>query len=159
MARKIITITLDKGRDKGKRFLITEMSAAQIDSWSLRLLNGVYGSGKGAELSQIGSAAAMAQILFGVAGKPKDGKGAGDKEQASKAVETMFMDMLIKADPFVSSQLQAELMSQVQIMPSPTDPTITRAIDNDDIEELSSISKLRTEAIKINIDFFTDAAE
>ncbi|WAT10152.1 hypothetical protein [Rouxiella badensis] len=159
MARKQKTVSLNKGRDKGKRFIITEMSAAQIDRWSLRLLNGVYGSGKGAELSQIGSAAAMAQILFAAAGKGNEENTSVDKDNASKAVEAMFMDMLIKADPAVSEVLQAELMAQVQIMPSPSDPTVTRALEEDDIEELSSISKIRAEAIKINIDFFTDAAE
>ena len=36
--RKEVEITIEEGRDKGKTFKITEMSATQADSWALRAL-------------------------------------------------------------------------------------------------------------------------
>ena len=36
--RKEVEITIEEGRDKGKTFKITEMSATQADRWTLKVL-------------------------------------------------------------------------------------------------------------------------
>ena len=45
MARKTTTFIATDGRDKGKRFLITEMSAYQSEEWAARALFAVMHSG------------------------------------------------------------------------------------------------------------------
>ena len=45
MARKTTTFTATDGRDKGKRFLVTEMSAYRSEEWAARALFAVMQSG------------------------------------------------------------------------------------------------------------------
>ena len=42
---KTKTVTIEKGRDKGKKFLITEMPAMQADEWSHKLIEQAANSG------------------------------------------------------------------------------------------------------------------
>jgi len=131
MARKEISVTLEKGRDAGKRFLITEMSAMQAEKWATRLLMAAFGA-DGFDMAKFG---AMSNI-------------------ASAGVK------ILSQIPFeVAEPLLEEMLSCIQIMPNPKDPTVRRAIDADDIEEIASLFKLRTEVLKLHIDFFTNAAE
>lgn len=131
MARKTLSITLDKGRDKGKRFLITEMSAMKAEQWAARALLGAIGS-EGLDLAKIGGMENVAQIGTSILSKI----------------------------PFeIAEPLLAELMSCIEIMPNPADPTVRRHIDEDDIEEIASLVRLKLETLKLHIDFFTAAAE
>lgn len=45
MALKTRQITIENGRDKGRVFLITEMSAAHADNWAMRALLALANSG------------------------------------------------------------------------------------------------------------------
>ena len=45
MALKSKQITIENGRDKGRVFLITEMSAAHADNWAMRALLALANSG------------------------------------------------------------------------------------------------------------------
>lgn len=131
MARKNINITLDKGRDKGKRFLITEMPAMKAERWATQVILGAMGS-DGFDMSKFGSMQNIAQIGVSVLAKL----------------------------PFeVAEPLMAEMLTCIEIMPNPANPTVTRPLESDDVEEVSSLLKLRLEVLKLHIDFFTDAAE
>ena len=45
MARKELTYTAQDGRDKGKKFKLTEMGAAQAERWAMRALLAFMNSG------------------------------------------------------------------------------------------------------------------
>jgi len=131
MARKEISVTLEKGRDAGKRFLITEMSAMQAERWATRLLMAAFGA-EGFDMAKLG---AMSNI-------------------AASGIKILSQVPFVVAEPLLT-----EMLTCVQIMPNPKDPTVRRPIDDDDIEEVGSLLKLRTEVLKLHIDFFTNAAE
>jgi hypothetical protein len=130
MARKTITITLEKGRDEGKRFVITEMSAMKAEKWAARALFGIMGSEK-LDLKKIGGMEKVAEI--GVA-------------------------ILSKIPIEVAEPLMDELMKCIEILPNPSDPMVRRPVEEDDIEEIASLFKLKAEVLKLHIDFFTAAA-
>lgn len=61
MARKISRVTISaEGRDKGKTFVITELSADQGERWAIRLVQGLIQSG--ANISEDALHAGMAGI-------------------------------------------------------------------------------------------------
>ena len=45
MARKESSLVADIGRDKGKQFLITEMSASQAENWAIKAILAVGNAG------------------------------------------------------------------------------------------------------------------
>ena len=45
MARKESTFIAESGRDKGKQYLITEMSATQAENWAIKALLAVGNAG------------------------------------------------------------------------------------------------------------------
>ena len=45
MARKETTFIADTGRDAGKEFLITEMSASQAENWAFRVILAIGNAG------------------------------------------------------------------------------------------------------------------
>jgi hypothetical protein len=134
MARKTATFTVTTdGRDKGKAFLITEMSAAQGESWAMRTLMALMSSNVDIppNYQKLGMAA-LAQMGF-------------------KALSGLKWDT---AEPLLQ-----EMMACVQFIPDPRKPSIIRPLleshdpENADIEEVSTRVNLRMEVWKLHTDF------
>jgi hypothetical protein len=126
--RKIITITIDEGRDKGKKFKLTEWPAVQTERWIMRA---VFGLGKAGvelppEVLQFGSAG----IAYAIA------------TQATKMPSRLGI------------RLANELMECVQIV----ETALTRSLVDEDIEDVSTLLKLKSEVLKLTFGFFAFAA-
>ena len=135
MARNtaIVTITED-GRDQGKKFLVTEMSAAGAEFWAVRALMALARSGLDIPDNIVArGAAAMASFGFRA---------------------------LAAASPVDAKMLMDELMGCVQIMPDPANPSVVRPVKFDgDVEELMTLLRLKKEAFSLIFGFFLDYAK
>lgn len=136
MARKseYYTVTKDN-RDKGKKFLITEMSALRAERWATRALLALTKSGQDINPTAGGGMAAIAVA-------------------ALQGLQHLQFD---DADP-----LMMELMDCVQFVPDPKHPETTRALvqldsDGDDIEEIETRIILKQRILNLHTDFFTRA--
>jgi hypothetical protein len=128
MARKTVTITISEGRDKAKRFLITEWPERTIERWILRA---VFGLGKAGveippEVLQLG-AAPIAYVI------------------ASQA---------IKLPSRLGVRLADELMECVQR----AEEKLTRSLVDTDIEDFTTGLQLKSEVLKLTFGFFAFAA-
>lgn len=115
------------GRDSGKKFLLTEMSALRADKWATRLL--------------------MAMVEAGVE-LPTDIYETGMAGVAAvgfKAVLTMKFD--------TAEMLLDELMTCVEIVPDPNKTEVRRGLIGDDIEEVATLMILRSEVFELHTGF------
>ncbi len=133
MARKSKVVTIDaEGRDKGKQFVLTEMSARAAEAWATRALLGL--SKAGVEVpDEAMDAGAAAIISFG-----------------ARALTSMAWP---DAEP-----LLAEMLACVQIVPNPSRPEVMRALIDDDTEEVGTLLKLRGEVVELHTGFSVAAA-
>lgn len=133
MARKTLQVTItDEGRDKGKVFLIREMAASQAERWAMRAFLAM--SRHGVEL-------------------PADAAQSGFAGLASYGLN------MIGRLPFEEAEvLMDEMFACVSIIPNPSNPDISRALVEDDIEEVTTRIKLRVEVFKLHTDFLKAAA-
>lgn len=131
MARKVTKYTVtSEGRDKGKVFVITELPTAQAERWALR--------------------AFLAASRGGV-NIPDDVVQSGMGGLALYGME------LLSHIAFDEAQvLLDEMMQCVTIQPG-DDPNVVRGLVPDDIEEISTRLKLRTEVFKLHVDFLLAA--
>lgn len=138
MGRKtdVVTIT-DEGRDKGKQFLLKEMSASQAEKWAVKLFLALSRSGVDIpdDVAKAGFAG-VAALGFKMLG------------------EMHFAD----AEPLLDEMFQC-----VQFMPNPHKPEIVRPLidlggDGDDIEEVKTRITLRSAIFNLHASFFIDAA-
>lgn len=130
MARitKYVVIT-DEGRDKGKCFLVKEMSALQAEKWAARAWLALAHSGL--EIPQ-----EFVQAGF-----------------AGLALATINMVAHVKFEQL--EPLLDEMMRCVRIMPDRANPDVVRDLvdnggDGDDIEEVSTRLKLRGEVFNLH---------
>jgi hypothetical protein len=128
VARKTATIVIDaEGRDQGKHFLLTEMPASVGERWALRAFKAMLQSGvelpEGIEFSG----------LVGLA--------------------TIALKSLASIPYTEAEQLLAEMMECVQIIPDPARPMVFRPLIEDDIEEIRTRLKLRSEVIELHAGF------
>jgi hypothetical protein len=123
---KLVRIT-DEGRDKGKTFLLTEMAAPRTEKWAARALLAIANAGVDIppEVLRMGVGAVIA---------------AGFRALTSMA----FAD----AEPLLD-----EMMQTVVVVPDPKRPDVVRALDDEDIEEVATILKLRGEVIDLHTGF------
>jgi hypothetical protein len=134
MARKTLQYTVqDEGRDKGKVFLITEMSASHAESWAARAILALMAGG--VELPE-------GFERFGMA---------GIAELGIKALSRLKWE---DAQPLLD-----EMWACVQILPNPAKPNIIRALIEEDIEEVATRVKLRAEIWKLHVGFSQAAAK
>jgi hypothetical protein len=127
MARKESTFIADIGRDTGKQFLITEMSASQAENWAFRVILAIGNSG-----IEIPEGLAMQ----GMAGLMAIG----------------YMNLL--KIPFQDAKpLLDEMMTCVQIMPS---TNVKRHLIEEDIEEVATRLQLRKAIWSLHMDFFLE---
>ena len=130
MARKTLTFTVqDKGRDLGKKYLITEMPASQAERWAIRVILAI---GKaGIEIPE----GLAAQGMAGLA-----------------AVGLMSLPRI----PFEDAEpLLEEMMGCVQRV----ETSAIRALVEDDIEEVPTRLKLRKAIFELHTDFFGGASD
>lgn len=132
MARKTTTVTIDgKGRDAGKHFLLTEMSASAAERWAARALLALVRSGV-----KIPDEA----VEMGLAG-----------------IAQIGVDLLSGLSWELAEPLLDEMFACIQIIPDPAKPHVVRGLVEDDIEEVATRLRLRREVLNLHIDFFTDA--
>jgi hypothetical protein len=128
MARKSLRYKIeDQGRDFGKVFVVTEMSARRADAWAVRVLFAIMNGGVEVpedfhELGMAGLAAMGLQALGTVPGH-------------------------------IAQPLLDELLECVQIMPDPNRPEVIRNLVDDDTEEVLTLFKLRKEAFLLHVNF------
>lgn len=124
MARKESTFTGAKGRDAGKTFLITEMSARAGHAWATRLMFALMNGG--VEIDE----AIMDRGLAGIA--------------------TMALSALGNVPITVGAPLMDELLSCVQIVQEKA----TRKLIEDDFEEVQTIFDLQKAVFMMHIEPF-----
>ena len=125
MARKETTFIAEVGRDKGKQFLITEMSASQAEAWAIKVILAVGNAG--IEISEDQAAQGMSGLM---------------------AVGYMG---LLKIPFEAAKPLLDEMMTWVQFNPS---SNIKRPLIEDDIEEVKTRLALRKAIWNLHMDFF-----
>jgi hypothetical protein len=131
--RKVAQYTVtDEGRDKGKVFSITEMSASRAEAWATRVLLALMGSN--ADLPENFDELGMAGLA----------------ELGLKSIGGLKWE--------VAEPLLAEMMECVQIIPNPAKPNVIRPLIEDDIEEVLTRFKLRIEVWKLHVDFLQAVA-
>lgn len=127
MARKEATFVADFGRDAGKQFHITEMSATQAENWAIKLILSIGSSG--IEIPDNLAAQGMAGLLA-----------------------VGYLNIL--KIPFEDARpLLDEMMECVQAVPS---HNVKRFLIEDDIEEVKTRLSLRKAVWDLHMDFFLE---
>lgn len=130
MARKESTFVADFGRDKGKQFHITEMSASQAENWAFRVILAIGNAG--IEIPDNLAAQGMSGLMA-----------------------VGYMNLL--KIPFEAAKpLLDEMMGCIQISPA---PNIKRPLIEDDIEEVKTRLSLRKAVWDLHMDFFLDESK
>jgi hypothetical protein len=133
MARSVVNYTVqDEGRDFGKVFVLTEMPASKAESWAMRALMALIGSG--VEVPDGFERMGMA----------------GMAEIGLKALSGLKWEV---AEPLLDEMLEC-----VQIMPDPSKPHVVRRLIDEDIEEIMTRVKLRAEVWKLHTGFLQAVA-
>jgi hypothetical protein len=125
--RKKIKITIDDGgRDNGKVFIITEMSAARAEKWGMRAVMALSNSG---------------------ANLPDDAHLGGMASIAAVGLEALTRLRFSDAE-----ELLDEMMACIAIQPDPQYET-TRPLIDDDTEEIATRLRLRKEVLELHLGF------
>ncbi|MEQ9910991.1 hypothetical protein [Pectobacterium polaris] len=133
MARKEITfIVEEEGRDKGKEFLITEMSAWDADTLAQDIFRAM------GESNYTGIPADV--IAMGCAG-----------------LATVGLSVISASSPEVSRTMRDRLMATVQIVITHNGDKQVREVKSIDFEEVNTIRTLMDKVFKANFDFLTIA--
>nr|DAR77813.1 MAG TPA: tail assembly chaperone protein [Caudoviricetes sp.] len=124
MALKTKIVTIEKGRDKGKKFEITEMPAAKIDNWAMRVLLALAGAGIDVAEANEGMMG-LAKVAFAALGK---------------------------IPPSVSVPLLDELLDCVKFIPDGGFPR-PLDLELGDVEDFANLWMFRKEVFNLHIDF------
>lgn len=130
MALKTKQITIEHGRDKGRVFLITEMSAAHADNWAMRALIALANGGV-----DLGSL------------RP---------QQGMMGMVKATLDALGQVKPEDAIPLLNELLGCVQIIPEGGKPRQLN-MDFNDVEDFTTLWRLRKEVFALHTDFLQHA--
>lgn len=135
MARKEVTFIVDaEGRDKGKEFLITEMSAYDADEMSQDIFRAMGDSGFSSIPADV--------IAMGCAG-----------------LATVGLSVLSASSPEVARSMRDRLMATVQVVITHKGEQQVRPVNPIDFEEVATIRTLMDKVFKVNFDFLTIAGE
>lgn len=136
MARKEIPFIVEtEGRDKGKEFLITEMSAWDADSLAQDIFRAMGDSNYSSIPADV--------IAMGCAG-----------------LATVGLSVISASSPEVARQLRDRLMSTVDIIITSEGQRQQRKVNGSlDFEEVSTIRSLLDKVFEINFNFLTIAGE
>lgn len=128
MARKVLKLKItDAGRDLGKTFVITEMAARKGHQWATRALFALMNAG--VEIPENIAAAGFAGIA------------------------AVGIKALGRVPSHIAEPLLNELLTCVEIMPDPARPEVTRALIEDDTDEILTLFKLQKEVLSLHINF------
>jgi len=128
--RRTKDVSIDaEGRDKGKQFHITEMPASRAEDWAVRAFLALAKSGVEVpeDIQAMGFAGLAAFGLQALSG-------------------LTFEETKVLMD---------EMWQCVVYVPDPSKPSVTRALIEDDIEEVATRLKLRKEILSLHSDFFS----
>lgn len=132
MARKVVNYTVtDKGRDNGKKFVLTEMTAAQAEAWAFR---------------------AILALMAGNVDIPEN-----FQEMGMAGLAEMGLRALSGLRWEVAEPLLNEMFGCVQFMPDPSKTHVVRPLVESDIEEVKTRIALRMEVWKLHTDFLQAA--
>jgi len=131
MSRKTCEFKSGKGRDEGKVFYITEMSAAEAEDWAMNALFLLMGAG--VEIPDEDASAGMAGLL-------------------SMGIQAIGNIPYEQAKPLLD-----RMMKCVQVIPNPSTPEVKRGLVESDIEEVSTRFLLRKAVWDLHVDFSTAA--
>lgn len=136
MARKEIPFIVEtEGRDKGKEFLITEMSAWDADSLAQDIFRAMGDSNYSSIPADV--------IAMGCSG-----------------LATVGLSVISASSPEVARQLRDRLMSTVDIIITNDGQRQQRKVNGSlDFEEVSTIRSLLDKVFQVNFDFLTIAGE
>lgn len=136
MARKEIPFIVEtEGRDKGKEFLITEMSAWDADTLAQDIFRAMGDSNYSSIPADV--------IAMGCAG-----------------LATVGLSVISASSPEVARQLRDRLMSTVDIIITNDGQRQQRKVNGSlDFEEVSTIRSLLDKVFQVNFDFLTIAGE
>ncbi|HHK9580557.1 TPA: hypothetical protein ACQZIS_001835 [Citrobacter braakii] len=136
MARKEIPFIVEtEGRDKGKEFLITEMSAWDADTLAQDIFRAMGDSNYSSIPADV--------IAMGCAG-----------------LATVGLSVISASSPEVARQLRDRLMSTVDIIITNEGRRQQRKVNGSlDFEEVSTIRSLLDKVFEINFNFLTIAGE
>jgi hypothetical protein len=127
MSRKVKTFTVSAdGRDKGKVFILTEMSATHAERWAVRAFLG---------LAKHGIDIPEGMQRLGMVGIATYGIG--------------LLGQLPYEDAVV---LMDDMFTCVKYQPG-ADPNVVRELVEDDIEEVATRMELRKEVFSLHVDF------
>lgn len=137
MARKSTPVTItEEGRDLGKTFLVTEMPPRQAEKWAARVLFAIAKSGGDDRDAEQVAATGMAGL-------------------AAVGIRSLTRMDFNDAEPLLD-----EMLTCVAFVPDPskidqfTHKPLVRPVDWDsDVEELSTIVRLRSEVIEVHTGF------
>ncbi len=121
-----MTITA-AGRDLGKCYRLTEMSASQAEKWAAK---------------------ALLALARGGAEVPDDIAGAGLAGIATYGIKAFAGMTFHDAEPLLD-----EMFRCVQRVIDPANPAFARALVEDDIEEVATRVQLRIDLFKLHVDF------
>jgi hypothetical protein len=128
MARKIVNFTVTgEGRDKGKLFLLTEMTASKGEAWATRVLLALMASN--VNLPENFADLGMAALA----------------ELGIRALSGLKWD--------VAAPLLAEMFDCIEIIPDPKKTHIHRPLIEEDVEEIQTRVILRMEVWKLHMGF------
>ena len=135
MARKKKDLVIADGRDKGKTFVITEMSVIDADNWANRALLAMIRGGVDVgnlDFSNINTSGGMLELARVVIA------GLGNMQEK------------------IATDLLNELLDCARIVPSGGTPR--DILLDSDIESIKTLWQIRKEALMIHIDFLTDGS-
>lgn len=124
MSRKTSEFTVGtEGRDKGKKFLLTEMGVADAEAWGYQALSVMLKSGMDV---------------------PADAMLGGMAVAATYGVKAFLAGPYAEVGPLLE-----RLLACVQII----EPAVTRPLFHDDVEEIETRVRLRDEVIRLHVNF------
>lgn len=132
--RKEVFITIEKGRDQGKTFKITEMSASAIEKWAGQALLTIMKGNTDINVTELQQTSNTAALLTAVQG-------------ALFGLEWHAVQPLMDA-----------LLPQIRFVPDAAKPDLTMPLTpatvDAHIEDVGTLIRLRGEVLKLSLDFF-----
>ncbi|TCJ96143.1 hypothetical protein EV694_1695 [Volucribacter psittacicida] len=128
MSLKEKKVTIQKGRDAGVNFLITEMPVAKADKWAMKVLIALSNAGikvPNAQVGMLGISAVLLSALQNI-----------DEEKAIPLLDELLDCVKIIPEGGVPRQLDLTL---------------------NDVQDFTTLWYLRKEALMLHIDFLKDA--
>ena len=130
MARKTATFIVEaEGRDKGKNFLLTEMSAVKAEDWAIRVILAL--------------------------GKANVDIPEGALQLGMAALVEIGLMKLFAIDATQMRPLLAELMECVAFLPNPQKPEVKviYPLLETQVEEVKTLLTIKWEVLKLHMDF------